>query len=88
MYGGIYMSYSRIIDSLNEGASANVKLVESLLKGISNNDLSKVDKSCVDTKDLKLLFNKSKLGKNNKNKLIAKHINDVKEDKKIRRQSA
>lgn len=32
------MSYSRIIDSLNEGASANVKLVESLLKGISNND--------------------------------------------------
>ena len=28
------MSYSKIIDSLNEGASANVKLVESLLKGI------------------------------------------------------
>ena len=50
MYGGIYMSYSRIIDSLNEGASANVKLVESLLKGISNNDLSKVDKSCVTQK--------------------------------------
>lgn len=76
------MSYSKIIDSLNEGASANVKLVESLLKGISNNDLSKVNKSCVDTKDLKVLFNKSKLGKNNKNKLIAKHINDVREDKK------
>ena len=35
---------------------------ETLVSGILSGKLSKVKKNCIDDKDLKMLFNKSKLG--------------------------
>nr|DAE18188.1 MAG TPA: hypothetical protein [Myoviridae sp. ctdNl2] len=63
------MGYSSIIDSLvNEDMSSINKKntlndAEALVSGILSGKLSKVKKTCVDDKDLKMLFNKSKLGK-------------------------
>ena len=80
---GVLLGYSNIIDSLvNEdmlGVNRKNKATdaETLVEGILTGKLSKVKKTCVDDKDLKMLFNKSKLGKSNKNKLIAKYDNNV-----------
>lgn len=77
------MSYSSIIDSLvNEDMSSVSKKntlndAEALVAGILSNKLSKVKKTCIDIKDLKVLHNKSKLGKNNKKNVIAKYDVDV-----------
>lgn len=57
---------------------------EALVSGILSGKLSKVKKNCIDDKDLKMLFNKSKLGKNNKKNLVAKYSNNVYGDTKYR----
>lgn len=84
------MGYSSIIDSLvNEDMSSINKKntlndAETLVNGILSNKLSKVKKTCVDDKDLKMLFNKSKLGKNNKKNLVVKYSNNVYGDTKYK----
>lgn len=77
------MGYSSIIDSLvNEDMSSINKKntlndAEALVSCILSGKLSKVKKNCVDIKELKMLFNKSKLGKSNKKNLKAKYDNNV-----------
>lgn len=77
------MGYSSIIDSLVNEDMAGVNRknkasdVEMMVRGIVSNNLSKVKKTCVDAKDLKKLYNKSKLGKNSKKNLIAKYNKNV-----------
>lgn len=84
------MGYSSIIDSLvNEDMSSINKKntlndAEALVSGILSGKLSKVKKTCVDDKDLKMLFNKSRLGKSNKKNLVAKYSNNVYGDTKYR----
>ena len=84
------MGYSSIIDSLVNEDMAGVNRknkatdAETLVSGIVSNKLSKVKKNCVDIKELKMLFNKSKLGKNNKKNLVAKYSNNVYGDTKYR----
>ena len=84
------MGYSSIIDSLVNEDMAGVNRknkatdAETLVSGILSGKLSKVKKNCIDDKDLKMLFNKSKLGKNNKKNLVAKYSNNVYGDTKYR----
>lgn len=83
------MGYSSIIDSLVNEDMAGVNRknkatdAETLVGGILTGKLSKVKKTCVDDKDLKMLFNKSKLGKNNKKNLVVKYSNNVYGDTNI-----
>ena len=84
------MGYSSIIDSLvsEDMSSINKKNTlndaETLVSGILSGKLSKVKKNCIDDKYLKMLFNKSKLGKNNKKNLVVKYSNNVYGDTKYR----